>query len=162
MRSLIPHPRLSLLLAVLWVLLNNSVSTGHLALAVVVGLAIPAACRPLLPPLPPVRRPLKLAVYALLVLWDVVVSAFRVAGLTLGPSRRWKPRLVSVPLDVSEPLIVAALAATVTLTPGTVSVRADPAGRRLEVHALGVDDDAAVITQIKTRYERRLKEIFGC
>lgn len=162
MRSLIPHPRLSVLLAVLWILLNNSVSPGHLSLAAAVGLAIPAACRSLLPPLPVVRHPLKLAAYALLVLWDIVVSALRVASLTLGPARRWKPRLVSVPLDVSDPLVVATLAATVTLTPGTVSVRADPAGRRLDVHALGVDDADAVIGQIKTRYERRLKEIFRC
>ena len=162
MSSVLPHPRLSLALAVMWLLLNESLAPGHLLIAAIVGLAVPRACGGLLPPLPAVRRPLKLLTYIVMVTWDIVTATMRVAALALGPSRHWRPSFVSVPLDVSDPVIVALLAATVTLTPGTVSVRVDPKHRRLDVHALGVNDPQAVVVQIKTRYERRLQEIFSC
>lgn len=162
MNTWFPTPRLSLALGGLWLLLNESLSPGNLLIAALVAIVIPRVARPMLPPPPVVHRPLQFVGYLLLVLGDIVTSAFRVAGLVLGPARRWKPCLVSVPLDVSDPVVVAALAATVSLTPGTLSVRVDPSQGRLDVHALGVDDPALVVRQIKERYERRLKEIFRC
>lgn len=162
MSGVLPHPRLSLAVAVMWLLLNDSLAPGHVLIAVVMGLVIPRACGSLLSPLPAVRRPWKLLAYLAIVTWDIVTATIRVAVLVLGPSRRWRPCFVSVPLDVSDPVVVGLLAATVTLTPGTVSVRADPTQRRLDVHALGVDDPDAIVVQIKSRYERRLKEIFSC
>jgi multicomponent K+:H+ antiporter subunit E len=50
----------------------------------------------------------------------------------------------------------------VTLTPGTVSVDIDRARRVLLVHALVTEDPAAIAAEIKTRYEARLREIYGC
>jgi multicomponent K+:H+ antiporter subunit E len=59
-------------------------------------------------------------------------------------------------------VVASALAATVTLTPGTVSVELDPGRGILVVHALDAADDESVRHEIKTRYEARLKEIFEC
>lgn len=52
------------------------------------------------------------------------------------------------------------LAGTITMTPGTVSSDISACGRALLVHCLDAEDPQAVREQIKTRYERRLKEIF--
>ena len=52
------------------------------------------------------------------------------------------------------------LAGTITMTPGTVSATLSADGRAILVHCLHTDDPDAVRDTIKTRYERRLKEIF--
>ena len=45
---------------------------------------------------------------------------------------------------------------------GTVSADVSEDRRTLLIHALDVDDQDAMIRQIKQRYERPLKEIFEC
>ena len=42
----LPTPFLSLLLFIVWLLLNNSVSTGHILLAVILAIVIPLATSP--------------------------------------------------------------------------------------------------------------------
>lgn len=158
----LPHPRLSILLVLLWLVLNQSLAIGQVLLGVVLGIAIGLLVRSTFPAIPRVRAPLRAMAYVLLVLQDIVVANFQVARLVLGPLARLRPRIVVVPLDLDDPVVASLLAATVTLTPGTVSVDLDLPGRRLTVHALDAGDDASVIGVIKSRYERRLKEIFRC
>jgi multicomponent K+:H+ antiporter subunit E len=85
-----------------------------------------------------------------------------VARLAFGSVTGLRGATFDVPLDLEEPVAVSMLAATVTLTPGTVTLLIDLPGRRLVVHALDEPDPDAVVIQIKQRYENRLKEIFGC
>lgn len=160
-RRWLPYPRLSLFLGILWLLLEQSLSSAHILLAVVLGLGLPLLTGSMLPGLPTVRRPGRLAAYVLLVLWDILVANVKVAKLTLGPLSRLNPAVVEVPLDIEDPVVASLLAATVTLTPGTVSMDVDMAARRLTVHGLDVPDAAALVAEIKDRYERRLLEIFG-
>ena len=65
-----------------------------------------------------------------------------------------------VPLDLRSPEAITVLAGTITMTPGTVSATLAADGGSLLVHALDTDDPDAVRDEIKTRYERRLMEIF--
>lgn len=161
MKRLLPFPRLAALLAVLWLLLNGF-TPGQALLAALLAFTVPLAVRRVHPALPRIRRPGAALSYVLLVLCDIVVANLRVARLVLGPVGRLRPRLVEVPLDVREPAVASALAATVTLTPGTVSVDLDLERGVLLVHALDAPDDASVRLEIKSRYEARLKEIFEC
>ena len=158
---LLPHPRLSLFLGVLWLLLAQSVSAAHVLLAVILGVGLPRLTGGLLPDLPTIRRPGRLVAYVLLVLWDILVANVKVAKLTLGPLSLLNPAVIEVPLEIEDPIVASLLAATVTLTPGTVSMDVDMAARRLTVHGLDVPDAAALVAEIKDRYERRLLEIFG-
>jgi len=162
MGRLLPNPRLSCLLALLWLLLAESLSVGNMLLGGVLGVVIGLAVRSTFPRVPRVRAPVKAMAYLILVLRDIVAANFQVARLVLSPIARLRPRIVTVPLDIDEPVVASLLAATVTLTPGTVSVDLDLERRRLTVHALDAIDDASVIDGIKSRYEARLKEIFAC
>jgi multicomponent K+:H+ antiporter subunit E len=162
MKRWLPFPRLSVVLALLWLLLANGYSAGQAVLAIVLAVAIPLAVRRVFPPVPRIRRPWAALAYVWLVLGDILVANLRVARLVLGPVSRLRPRIVEVPLDVRDPVVASALAATVTLTPGTVSVELDPGRGILVVHALDAADDESVRHEIKTRYEARLKEIFEC
>jgi multicomponent K+:H+ antiporter subunit E len=158
----LPFPRLSLVLAALWLLLANSLSAGQVILAAALAVAIPLAVRRVFPAVPPIRRPLAALAYVALVLGDIVVANLRVARLVLSPVARLRPRLVEVPLAVRDPVVASVLAATVTLTPGTVSADLDLERGVLLVHALDAPDDAAVREDIKARYEARLQRIFEC
>jgi hypothetical protein len=64
-----------------------------------------------------------------------------------------------VPLDIADPHAILSLAGIITMTPGTLSAELSPDRRYLLVHAFNVDDEAALIAQIKSRYEAPLKEM---
>jgi len=165
LRRLLPHPFLSLLLLVCWLWLNNTLEPGHVLLGAALGVAIPYVTRRFWPEPLVVRRPLRVVEYAAVVLYDVVVANLQVSAIILGPMSRVRPAFVRVPLELRTDFAVTALASTVTLTPGTVSVEIEDDGngrRRLVVHALRCLDPDDMVRTIKERYERRLKEILEC
>jgi multicomponent K+:H+ antiporter subunit E len=165
LRRLLPHPLLSVLLLVCWLWLNNTLAIGHVVLGAALGVGIPYVTRRFWPEPLFIRHPLGVLEYAALVSWDIMVANLQVAALILGPSSRLRPAFVRVPLDLRTDFAVTALASTVTLTPGTVSVgfEDDGDGRRaLVVHVLRCPDAGEMVRTIKDRYERRLKEILEC
>lgn len=160
---LLPHPILTPLLALVWLLLNNSLGPGHIVLGLLLGWAIPVFTLRFWPERVQIHRPLTLLRFIALVLTDIVVANLSVARLILGRPTRLRPAFVSVPLELSSELAISLLANTICLTPGTVSARLAPDQRTLLVHGLHVPDAAALVATIKRRYEAPLKEIFeGC
>ncbi|MFN3828950.1 MAG: Na+/H+ antiporter subunit E [Tepidimonas ignava] len=154
-----PHPVLSLLLAASWVLLNRSVAPAHLLWALLLGWGVPHLLRPWLDAAGRVDWNAALRL-TLVVLWDIVVANVTVARLTLGPLKRVRPAWVHVPLASDHARVNALLASIITMTPGTVSAVVDEAHRRLLVHALNTDDPAALVAEIKARYEAPLLRVF--
>jgi multicomponent K+:H+ antiporter subunit E len=69
-------------------------------------------------------------------------------------------QFVTVPLDLRTPEAISTLAGTITMTPGTVSASLSADGRSLLVHCLDTDDPQKTVSDIKARYESRLKRIF--
>jgi multicomponent K+:H+ antiporter subunit E len=158
---LFPHPILSIAVGVVWILLANDFSLGHVVLGAFLGWAIPKLTSAYWPDRPVLSRPGAVVSYCLIVLWDIIVSNVQVAYWVLfrrGDSLR--SRFVTVPLDLTTAEAITTLAGTITLTPGTVSADLSADGRALLVHCLETDDPESTVAQIKSRYERRLKEIF--
>lgn len=162
MSRLLPHPLLSLALLAIWLLLNTTVAVGQLLLGALLAVALPLWLERLLPGLRGLRRPARLPLFAAQVLWDIVIANVRVAVLVLGPKSRLKPGFVTVPLDLRDAGIATVLGGIITLTPGTVCLGIDDEVTRIEVHVLDLDDEQALVAEIKRRYEQPLKEIFGC
>jgi multicomponent K+:H+ antiporter subunit E len=152
---------LSLLLAVVWLLLQQSVAPAHLLSAVVLGLVVPRLVLGFLGPPTRPRAILVMLRFVAIVLWDIVVSNLTVARLVLDPRSNPQPAWVPVELELRHPLGVTLLAAIVTMTPGTVSCVVDEARGVILVHALDCADAAAMAAQIKARYEQPLRRIFG-
>ena len=95
-------------------------------------------------------------------LFDILIANFQVAWLILFRSNRnLRARWLVVPIDLTTPEAITMLAGTISLTPGTVSSDVSADGRFLLVHALDVEDEAAEIGRIKTRYEARLQRVFA-
>jgi multicomponent K+:H+ antiporter subunit E len=160
-RRILPHPLLTLLLAAVWLLLENTFSAGVLVFGLILGLIIPLVTSAYWPVRPRLSRPFDMVGYVLIVLWDIVVANVVVAMTVIFKSNAaMRPAWVSIPLDIRTPEAIAILAGTITLTPGTVSADLSSEGHSLLVHCLDAEDPDAVRDQIKHRYERRLKEIF--
>jgi multicomponent K+:H+ antiporter subunit E len=161
LQRLLPHPVLSLVLGVVWVLLVNDFSLGNLVFGLILGVVIAKITSVYWPGRPKIRNPLVIMEYALIVLWDIVVSNVQVAYLVLfrrGDSLQ--SRFVTVPLELKSPEAIAVLAGTITMTPGTVSADLSADGRSLLVHCLETTDPDGTVAGIKSRYEERLKRIF--
>ena len=161
-RWLLPHPFLTLLLAVVWVLLQNNVSAGMVVFGLILGVIIPRITAVWWPDRPLSFRFSRMIPYVLLVMWDILVANIEVAWIVLTrPNAKLRPAWVVIPLELRQPEAISILAGTITLTPGTVSADLSDAGHSLLVHALDTDDPDAVRDQIKERYERRLIGIFA-
>jgi len=159
-RRLLPHPITSVLLLIVWLLLQRSVAPGHLLLGAVLGVAVPLFTQRFWPERVPVRRPLVLLRFLAVVLYDIVVANFSVARLALGPASAVRPGFARMPLSLENDFAITVLASTISLTPGTVSAQLDAARTHLVVHYLACDDEEALLRTMKERYEAPIKEIF--
>ena len=160
-RKLFPHPLLTVLLTLVWMMLYNTISLGVIVFGLILGTLIPIITAPYWPNRPKLKNFPMMAEYALVVLWDIIVANFIVARtILLKPNSQIRSTWVTIPLDIRTPEAITTLAGTITMTPGTVSADTSADGRSLLVHCLDEQDTDAVRDQIKQRYERRLKEIF--
>ncbi len=161
LRRLLPHPILSIVVGVVWILLANDVSTGQVVLASILGWVIPLYTSVYWPDRPRIRRPWVVMQYLATVLTDIIVSNIQVAYLILfRRGETLRSQFIAVPLDLQTAEAISTLAGTITLTPGTVSADLSADGRVLLVHCLETADPEATVAQIKARYERPLREIF--
>ena len=158
-RLTFPQPYLSLLLFTVWQFLSDGISGASVVMGLILAWLIPLITRRFWPEPPAFSRPWKLPGYMAIVLLDIVVASFGVAKLILS-GRSPRSIFVSYPLELEDPLAIAILASTVSLTPGTVSSDVSDDYRLLLIHALDADNADEVIDSIRNRYERRLKEMF--
>jgi multicomponent K+:H+ antiporter subunit E len=159
----LPAPLLSLLLFASWLLLNESVSTGNLLLALLFAVVVPWFTEAFRPDKPRIQRWPTVLRLGAVVLRDIVMSNIDVAKRVLGPEAAIQSRFVWVPLRLRDPHAIVALAGIITMTPGTLSSDLSPDRRHLLVHALHCPDDAAeaaLVADIQARYEAPLMEIF--
>ena len=158
-KRLVPAPVLSLALLVLWLLLNRSLSAGHIVLGT--ALALPLLTAGLRPLPVRIRKPGAVLRLALTVMADTTRSNLAVARLLLAPGRRRHPSgFVHIPLEVRDPNALAVLAMIVCITPGTAWAELSLDRSVLLLHVLELDDPATVIADVKQRYEAPLMEIF--
>ena len=161
-RWLLPHPLLTLILAVVWILLQNQITAGMAVFGLILGIIIPRLTAIWWPESPQGFRLGKMISYSFMVIWDIVVANIQVAWIVLTvPNARLKPAWIVIPLELKQPEAITLLAGTITLTPGTVSADLSDEGHSLLVHVLHTDDPDGVRDEIKTRYEARLLEIFA-
>ena len=159
-RRWLPSPALSAVVFCFWLLMNDAVDAGSVAMALLLALLVPPFAARLdrefarIGSLRPVPRLLaRLA-------WDIVHANVTVARQVLGPEHRIQPGFLWVPLDIDNIHGIAALTSIITLTPGTVSAMLSRDRRWLLVHVLDLREPEAQVRQIKERYEAPLMELF--
>ncbi len=155
-------PVLALVLLVMWLLLNSTVSLGHVVLGAIIAALLLAAAYRLRPLQPKMRNGSSLVRLFIHVFVDVVRSNIGVARVVLGLTggREVTSGFIDIPLDLHDPHGLATLAMIITCTPGTVWVEISVEKHTLTIHVLDLVDEAEWIHRIKTRYERPLLEVF--
>ncbi|WP_295982652.1 Na+/H+ antiporter subunit E [uncultured Variovorax sp.] len=161
MRRLIPSPPLSLALFVIWLLLNQSLEASTLLSGVLLAIAVPLLTKGLRPATVRMRHPGLALRLCGVVVYDMSVSVFAVSrALLTRRSEQIHASFVRIPLDMRDPNGLAVLSMIMCLTPGTAWGEVAFDRSTLLIHVFDLDDEAAFIAQIKSRYERPLMEIF--
>lgn len=161
MKRWFPHPFLSLALWIIWLLLNNTVAAGHILLGALLAIFIPWFTSAFWPEKVQIRRPWLLAKFVAVVIYEILVANVVVARLILTRQDKLQPGFLQVPLELTSPLAISLLANTISLTPGTVTCDLSEDQSYLLIHALHIEDAEATVADIKTQFEKPLKEIFN-
>lgn len=161
MRRWFPYPFPSLFLFVMWLMLNQSVSLGHVVLAAVLAISGGWVLVALQPAVIRIRNPWAIIRLIRIVATDVVRSNIAVARIVIFRNMRHQTSgFVVIPLEMRDPYGLMILACIITFTPGTLWVNFDSARGVLMIHVLDLVDEETWIRLIKDRYERLLREIF--
>src|SRR5688572_20367230 len=119
MKRWIPFPLLWVLLTAMWLVLNESISAGHVILGALVALGAVHGLALLQQPQTVLRRPWMAAQLIVLVIADVVRSNIAVARIVLSRRAVRIADFIDIPLQLTDPAGLAALACIITATPGT-------------------------------------------
>lgn len=161
MSRLLPHPVLSALLLLMWLVLTRF-SLGQLVLGLGVACLAGWTMGRLRVERPSLRRSAAIPRLLGIVAWDILRSNVAVASLILTNGRHGQRRsgFLEVPLRLRHPSALAVLAIIVTATPGTAWIEHDEGSGVLLLHVFDLVDEAEWRRLIQTRYEARLLEIF--
>lgn len=159
--KLLPAPLTSAALLALWLVLARSASAGQVLLGLGLAIAVPILTSSLRPSRVRVRRPLVVVRFILTVGYDVLISNLEIAwDLVRWRWRRPQAKFVVVPLELDDPLGLAALSLVTTIVPGTVWSELALDRSALLLHVWNVGDEESFVARFKDRYEKPLVEIF--
>lgn len=153
---------LVVVLALVWAGISGSFSGLNLILGGAVGTVAIFLLRDAFAGPKASRRIRRILSLAMLFLWELMVSAVRVALVVIRPnmSEAVKPAIIAVPLTVKSDAEITLLANMITLTPGTLTVDVAADRSVLYVHALSMTDREAMIADIAGGFEKKVREVF--
>lgn len=161
LQRLVPAPVTSAALLGMWLVLARGVSAGQVTLGLLLALTVPLLTVNLRPTTVRVKRPRVIVRFILTVGYDVLMSNLEVAwGVVRWRWRQPQSRFVIVPLELRDPLGLAALSMVTTVVPGTVWCELALDRSALLLHVWDVGEEGAFISRFKARYEAPLREIF--
>ena len=162
MSRALPFPAVSAGLALMWLLLAQSIAPGAILGALLSALIGGWLLALLDPGHVRIRRLDLIARLCPMLLGDIVKSNIAVARIILGfarPGRR--SGFIRIPLDMRDPNGLAVLGCILTATPGTAWAEYDSAHGTMLLHVLDMDEHEDWARYIKDRYEQPLMEIFA-
>ena len=160
-KRILPHPLLAVALLVLWLLLQQSASLGHILLGAVIAILASQAMAKLEPERLVIRKPWLILKLIGFVTADIFRSNLAVARLVLaGRHREQTAGFLLLPLDLTNRSALAVLSCIVTATPGSAWLEYDAVHSTVLIHVLDLVDEQSWIDTLKTRYEALLLEIF--
>ena len=151
---------LTILLAAVWIAITGSPTYLNIILGLAVGLFVVIWARRFMGRRGTGSRACRLVFFLLFFFKEILISSIEVAVRVIPFSPfKIRPAIVAVPLDLETAAGITTLANMITLTPGTLALETSNDRKTLYVHVMYVEDIPAFIDDIKTRYERRVKEL---
>ncbi|MBB4303796.1 multicomponent Na+:H+ antiporter subunit E [Rhodobium orientis] len=151
---------INILLAIMWAAVGGSFTLVNILFGFALGSLALLIIREQAGTVAYVKRSYKVVALALLFLYELVLSALKVARVVLSPKMRLSPGIFAYPLTIDRDFEITLLANLITLTPGTLSVDVSDDRKVLYVHALDIPDVDAAIADIRNGFERKIMEAF--
>ena len=152
-----------LLLALIWAAITGTFSGLNLVLGAAIGAVAVLLLRRNLAQGRRLHQLRSVVLLALLFLYELGVSAIRVAIVVLTPDLKsaLQPAIIAFPLSVKSDAEITLLANLITLTPGTLSVDVSEDRKLLYVHTLMLSTREGLIADIASGFEARVREVYA-
>ena len=149
-----------ILLAIVWAAVTGSFSPANLLFGLVLATGALYVIREQVGSLGYFARARRIGSLGLLFIYELILSAWRVAVLVVSPSMKLQPGIIAYPLTVKRDFEITLLANLITLTPGTLSVDVSEDETVLYVHCIDCSDPVATVRDIADGFERKIIEAF--
>ncbi len=151
---------INLILAIAWAAVSASFTLANLVFGFVLAAVALYLIREQVGYIGYLTRSWRVVSLAVLFVYELILSAWRVAVLVLSPNMNVKPGILAYPMKVDRDGEITLLANLITLTPGTLSVDVSDDRRTLYVHAIDCSDVDQTRRDIAEGFERKILEAF--
>lgn len=156
--------KLVLIMMLMWILLSGKLEAKFIAFGVCTAIIGGLVCMPLMIVNGVTGEKkyfvfdfniFRLARYLVWLTWQLILANFEVAKAVVSPTLQIDPRVVRFKVHFDNPMALTMLANSITLTPGTVTMRVSDNGI-YEVHALTPDTAEGLISGDMQKHIARL------
>ena len=152
---------LNVLLALGWMLLNGNYSSKDFIVGFVVGFLALSLTRSSEAKSAYGKRFLSVLKLMVTFVYELVIGSIQVVWDVMTPTHLSEPKIINVPMDVESDFQIMLLANLISLTPGTLILDVSEDRKYLVVHAMFAKDEAAIIDDIKQKFEKLVLEVTG-
>ncbi|MFD2670431.1 Na+/H+ antiporter subunit E [Marinicrinis sediminis] len=150
---------LNLMIAVVWMFLNNDWSFISFVSGYVIGLIFLFGLRRFIPDDFYMFRLWAMFKLLLLFLKELVLSNFVVIGHIIKPKINIRPGIFALHTELKSDWEITILACLITLTPGTLTLEVSRSQKVLYIHAMDIKDADKLREQIKGTFEKAIMEV---
>jgi multicomponent Na+:H+ antiporter subunit E len=156
----------ALVLGLVWSFVSGDISVPNFVIGSILGLLIVRSLEKLYRPdkdmtfrsitehLP------KLAVYFAVLLIEITKASVQIARIILSPGMDIRPGIIAVPIRATKDASITAIANTISLTPGTLTIDVSDDLTKLYVHAIDVSEPEELEHSIRNKLEKYVLEAF--
>lgn len=150
---------LNLIIALVWMFLNNDWSSTGFIIGFLVGLLFIFVLRRFFPQHFYMRRVWALVKLLSLFMREMILSNVEVIKQILSPKLHMRPGVFALAIDLRSDWEITLLAGLLNLTPGTLTLEVSPSRRTLYIHAMDINSVDNVVHQIKWKFEKAIMEV---
>ncbi len=150
---------LNFFIAVVWMLMNSSLTASSFVIGYLVGFLLIFLTRRFFQNRLYTARVWAAIKLMLLFFKELIMSNISVLLLVLSPKLKLQPAIFALPTELEHDWEITLLSSLITLTPGTMVLYVSDDQRTLYIHAIDVDDIDEAIDSIKNSFEKAIKEV---
>ncbi|AHV99142.1 Na+/H+ antiporter subunit E [Paenibacillus sabinae] len=150
---------LNLMIAFLWMLLNNDWSGSRFTIGLLLGAAVLLLLRRFWFEPFYLKRVWAILKLLLLFMRELTVSGFTVMRHILRPKLTIRPGIFAYQTSLTSDWEITLLSCLICLTPGTLTLEVSGSGQTLYIHAMDIEDADLLSEQIRGTFEQAIREV---
>lgn len=150
---------INIVIAIIWMLLQNDFSGVQFAIGYVVGLVMLFFMRRFLRQDYYFRRVFAFIKLMGLFIYKLILANYDVIKIIIKPKMDIEPGIIAVPTKLKSDWEKTLLANLISLTPGTLTMDFSEDGQTLFIHSIHVPDKDEAIREIHESFERAILEV---